>query len=114
MDNKGYFGKTKENEIVEFNNGDYMLMIARFRRINWSASKKDAQYQYFFYAIDKRLNTWERDTLDTIVREIAFESYEVLTDNLFPILSEYILINEAIYECLKLVEKLNPIYLNKE
>ena len=43
-----------------------------------------------------------------------FSTYEDLMQNLDAILSEYIMVDDAIFDCLKQVEELNPIYVNKE
>jgi len=95
-----------ENEIVEFHHEDYQFMITRFKRINWKQYKGFAQYQYFLFVLDKRLAN--------IIKDKVFATFEDLTQNIEAVLSEYILDDAAILECLKLVEKLNPIYLDKD
>lgn len=109
--------KTMENEIVEFHHDDYQFIITRFKRINWKQYKGFAQYQYFLFVFDKRLakvNNGDSITevFNTEVRDNVFETFESLKQNLDVILSEYILNYDAIYRCLKVVEKLNPIYLD--
>lgn len=109
--------KTMENEIVEFHHEDYQFIITRFKRINWKQYKGFAQYQYFLFVFDKRLAKVIKedsitDVFNTEIRDNVFETFEHLTQNLDAILSEYILDDDAIFECLKVVEKLNPIYLD--
>lgn len=109
--------KTMENEIVEFNHEDYQFIITRFKRINWKQYKGFSQYQYFLFVFDKRLakvNNGDSITevFNTEIRDNVFETFESLKQNLDVILSEYILNDDAIFRCLKVVEKLNPIYLD--
>lgn len=109
--------KTMENEIVEFNHEDYQFIITRFKRINWKQYKGFAQYQYFLFVFDKRLakvinEDSITDIFNTEIRDGVFETFENLKQNIDAILSEYILDDDAIFECLKVVEKLNPIYLD--
>lgn len=109
--------QTRENEIIEFHHGDFLFMITRFKRINWKEYKGFEQYQYFLYAFDKRLEipvreTSTKDVFATVVREGVYPTFENLMLNLDAILSEYILVDDSIFECLKRVEKLNPIYLD--
>ncbi|GGJ55456.1 hypothetical protein [Virgibacillus salexigens] len=111
--------KTRENEIVEYRHENFLFMITRFKRINWKEYKGFAQYQYFFYAFDKSLEIAGQqcsntDVLNTIVRENMYPTFENLVQNLDAILSEYILVDDAIFDCLKQVEKLNPIYLDND
>lgn len=117
MHHTNHSRKTKENEIVEFCHEDFLFMITRFKRINWKEYKGFAQYQYFLYAFDKRLEITDQqnsttDVFDTIVREIVYPTFENLMQNLDALLSEYILVDDAIFDCLERVEKLNPIYLD--
>lgn len=119
MHHTNHSRKTKENEIVEYRHENFLFMITRFKRINWKEYKGFAQYQYFLYAIDKGLEiavqeTSTTDVFDAIVREHVYPTFENLIQNLDAILSEYILVDDAIFACLKLVEKLNPIYVDKE
>ncbi|RSK36623.1 hypothetical protein [Bhargavaea beijingensis] len=107
--------KTMENEIVDHE--DYQFIITRFKRINWKQYKGFAQYQYFLFVFDKRLAKVIKDdsitdVFNTEIRDNVFETFEHLKQNLDAILSEYILDDDAIFECLKVVEKLNPIYLD--
>lgn len=109
--------KTMENEIVEFHHEDYQFIITRFKRINWKQYKGFAQYQYFLFVFDKRLakvinEDSITDIFNTEIRDGVFETFENLKQNIDAILSEYILDDDAIFECLKVVEKLNPIYLD--
>lgn len=117
MHHTNHSRKTKENEIVEFCHENFLFMITRFKRINWKEYKGFAQYQYFLYAFDKRLEITDQqnsttDVFDTIVREIVYPTFENLMQNLDALLSEYILVDDAIFDCLERVEKLNPIYLD--
>lgn len=110
--------KTMENEIVEFHHEDYQFIITRFKRINWKQYKGFAQYQYFLFVFDKRLakvinGDSITEVFNTEIRDNVFETFESLKQNLDAILSEYILDDDAIFECLRRVEKLNPIYLDK-
>lgn len=110
--------KTMENEIVEFHHENYQFIITRFKRINWKQYKGFAQYQYFLFVFDKRLAkvNKEEDSIsevfNTEIRDNVFETFENLKRNIVAILSEYILDDYAILECLKVVEKLNPVYLD--
>lgn len=111
--------KAMENEIVEFHHEDYQFIITRFKRINWKQYKGFAQYQYFLFLFDKRLGeVINEDSItevfNTEIRDGVFETFENLKQNIDAILSEYILDDDAIFECLKVVEKLNPIYLEKD
>jgi hypothetical protein len=111
--------KPMENEIVEFHHEDYQFIITRFKRINWKQYKGFAQYQYFLFVFDKRLAKINKENslievFNTEIRDNVFATFEYLTKNLDAVLSEYILGDTAIFECLKLVEKLNPIYLDKD
>ena len=111
-------GKTKENEIVVFRHEDFLFMITRFKRINWEQYNVFAQYQYFLYIFDKQLdminqNNLLNDVFNTKIRNNVFATFEDLKQSLDAILSEYILVDDAIFDCLKQVEKLNPIYLDK-
>gem|GEM_PF-4657806 len=106
MQQTNHSRKPMENEIVEFHHEDYQFMITRFKRINWKQYKGFAQYQYFLFVLDKRLAN--------IIKDKVFATFEDLTQNIEAVLSEYILDDAAILECLKLVEKLNPIYLDKD
>lgn len=110
--------KDKDNEIVEFQYGKFFFMITRFKRINWKEYEGYAQYQYFLYTFDKRLKIIDSETttdvFGALVIENVYPTFETLTDTLDAILSEYILVDDAIFNCLKQVEKLNPIYLGKE
>ena len=67
---------------------------------------------------DKRLAKVNEDSItdvfNTEIRDGVFETFENLKQNIDAILSEYILDEDAIFECLKVVEKLNPIYLEKD
>lgn len=107
-----------ENEIVEFHHEDYQFIITRFKRINWKQYKGLAQYQYFLFVFDKRLaKVINEDSItevfNTEIRDGVFETFGNLKQNIDAILSEYILDDDAILECLKVVEKLNPIHLDK-
>lgn len=110
--------KTTENEIVEFHHDNYQFIITRFKRINWRQYKGFAQYQYFLFVFDKRLAkvNKEEDSIsevfNTEIRDNVFETFENLKRNIVAILREYILDDYAILECLKVVEKLNPVYLD--
>lgn len=109
--------KAMENEIVEFHHEYYQFIITRFKRINWKQYKGFAQYQYFLFVFDKRLakvinEDSITDVFNTEIRDGVFETFENLKQNIDAILSEYILDDDAIFECLKVVEKLNPIYLD--
>ncbi|QJX64610.1 hypothetical protein HLK66_25120 [Niallia circulans] len=109
--------KAMENEIVEFHHEDFQFIITRFKRINWKQYKGFAQYQYFLFVFDKRLAKVIKedsitDVFNTEIRDNVFETLEHLKQNLDAILSEYILDDDAIFECFKVVEKLNPIYLD--
>jgi hypothetical protein len=111
--------KTMENEIVEFHHEDYQFIITRFKRINWKQNKGFAQYQYFLFVFDKRLAKINQENslievFNTEIRDIAFATFEDLTQNIDAVLSEYVLVDDVIFECLKQVEKLNPIYLDKD
>ncbi len=111
--------KLMENEIVEFHHEDYQFIITRFKKINWKQYKGIAQYQYFLFVFDKRLAKVNKENslpevFNTEIRDNVFETFENLKQNIDTILSEYILVDDAIFECLKLVEKLNPIYLEKD
>lgn len=111
--------KPMENEIVEFHYEDYQFIITRFKRINWKKYEGFAQYQYFLFVFDKRLAKINQENslievINTEIRDNVFATFEDLTQNIDAILSEYILGDAAIFECLKLVEKLNPIYLDKD
>lgn len=108
-----------ENEIIEFYYEDYQFIITRFKRINWKQYEGFAQYQYFLFVFDKRLAKINQENslievFNTEIRDIAFATFEDLTQNIDAVLSEYILVENAIFECLKQVEKLNPIYLDKD
>jgi hypothetical protein len=110
--------KTTENEIVEFHHDNYQFIITCFKRINWRQYKGFAQYQYFLFVFDKRLAkvNKEEDSIsevfNTEIRDNVFETFENLKRNIVAILREYILDDYAILECLKVVEKLNPVYLD--
>jgi|SRR5699024_3830443 len=109
--------KAMENEIVEFHHEDFQFIITRFKRINWKQYKGFVQYQYFLFVFDKRLAKVIKedsitDVFNTEIRDNVFETFEHLKQNLDAILSEYILDDDAIFECLTVVEKLNPIYLD--
>lgn len=111
--------KTKENEIGEFRHENFLFMITRFKRINWKQYKGFAQYQYFLFVLEKSLEMVNKensltDVFYTEVRDSVFATFEDLTQNIDAILSEYILVDNAIFDCLKLLEKLNPIYLDKD
>lgn len=111
--------KPMENEIIEFYYEDYQFIITRFKRINWKQYEGFAQYQYFLFVFDKRLAKINQENslievFNTEIRDIAFATFEDLTQNIDAVLSEYILVENAIFECLKQVEKLNPIYLDKD
>lgn len=111
--------KTMENEIVEFHHEDYQFIFTRFKKINWKQYKGFAQYQYFLFVFDKRLAKVNKEdslteVFNTEIRDNVFETFENLKQNIDAILSEYILDDDAIFECLKVVEKLNPIYLGKD
>lgn len=111
--------KPMEDEIVEFHYEDYQFIITRFKRINWKKYEGFAQYQYFLFVFDKRLAKINQEkslieVFNTEIRDNVFATFENLTQNIDAILSEYILGDAAIFECLKQVEKLNPIYLDKD
>ncbi len=111
--------KTMENEIVEFHHEDYQFIITRFKRINWKQYKGFSRYQYFLFVFDKRLAKIDKENslievFNTEISDNVFATFEDLTQNIDAVLSEYILGDAAIFECLKLVEKLNPIYLDKD
>jgi hypothetical protein len=119
MHHKNCSRKTQENEIVEFRHESFLFMITRFKRINWKEYEGDAQYQYFLYVFDKRLEIVDKETsftdaFDTMVRDNVFATFENLNRSLDAILSEYILVDDAIFDCLKQVEKLDPIHVDKE
>jgi hypothetical protein len=119
MHHTNHSRKIMENEIVEYRHENFLFMITRFQRINWKEYKGFAQYQYFFYVFDKSLKTAGQqcsntDVLNTIVIENMYPTFENLIQNLDAILCEYILVDDAIFDCLKQVEKLNPIYVDKE
>lgn len=101
--------KTMENEIVEFRHENFLFMITRFKRINWKQYRGFAQYQYFLFVFDKRLEVVNKE-----VRDNVFATFEDLKRNINAILSEFIIVEDAVCECLKLVENLNPMYLNKD
>lgn len=98
-----------ENEIVEFRHENFLFMITRFKRINWKQYRGFAQYQYFLFVFDKRLEVVNKE-----VRDNVFATFEDLKRNINAILSEFIIVEDAVCECLKLVENLNPMYLNKD
>ncbi|WP_096186337.1 hypothetical protein [Evansella halocellulosilytica] len=119
MQQTNHSRKLMENEIVEFHHEDYQFIITRFKKINWKQYKGIAQYQYFLFVFDKRLAKVNKENslpevFNTEIRDNVFETFENLKQNIDTILSEYILVDDAIFECLKLVEKLNPIYLEKD
>ncbi|MFT4413445.1 hypothetical protein [Bacillus sp. UMB0728] len=119
MQQTNHSRKVMENEIVEFHHEDYQFIITRFRKINWKQYKGFAQYQYFLFVFDKRLAKVNKEdslteVFNTEIRDNVFETFENLTQNIDAILSEYILDEDAILECLNVVEKLNPIYLDKD
>ncbi|WP_243292792.1 hypothetical protein [Bacillus sp. FJAT-47783] len=120
MKRTNHLRKTKENVIVEFHHENFLFMITRFKRINWQQYKGFTQYQYFLFVFDKRLemvnkeNSLTTDVFNTKVRGNVYATFEDLKQNIDAILSEYILVDDEIFECLKLVGKLNPIYLNKD
>ncbi|MFY3791446.1 hypothetical protein ACOQFO_07090 [Ureibacillus sp. MALMAid1270] len=119
MQRTNHSRKTMENEIVEFHHEDYQFIITRFKKINWKQYKGFAQYQYFLFVFDKRLAKVNKEeslteVFNTEIRDNVFETFENLKQNIDAILSEYILDDDAIFECLKVVEKLNPIYLDKD
>ncbi|GAE27472.1 hypothetical protein JCM9140_3620 [Halalkalibacter wakoensis JCM 9140] len=108
-----------ENEIVEFHYEDYQFVITRFKRINWKQYEVFAQFQYFLFLFGKRLAKINKENslievFNTEIRDLVFATFEDLTLNIDSVLSEYILVDDAIFECLKQVEKLNPIYLDKD
>lgn len=106
--------KSNENKIVEFHFEKFLFMITRFKRINWKEYKGAAQYQYFLYIFDKRLELTDEEVFNSIIRENVYPTFESLIDILDAILSEFILVEDAIFDCLKQVEELDPIYLDKE
>ncbi|MFC4558393.1 hypothetical protein ACFO3D_09230 [Virgibacillus kekensis] len=119
MQRTNHSRKTMENEIVEFRHEDYQFIITRFKKINWMQYKGFAQYQYFLFVFNKRLAKINKENslvevFNTEIRDSVFATFEDLTQNIDAVLSEYILGDAAIFECLKLVEKLNPIYLDKD
>ena len=106
----------KENEIVEFSHENFLFMITRFKRINWKEYTGFFQYQYFLYIFDKRLENKAQDTSTTgafniVVRENVYSTFEILMQNLDAILSEFILVDDEIFDCLIRVERLDPIYM---
>src|SRR5690625_3656226 len=108
--------KTKENEIVEFSHENFLFMITRFKRINWKEYTGFFQYQYFLYVFDKRLENKAQDTSTTgafniVVRKNVYSTFEILMQNLDAILSEFILVDDEIFDCLIRVERLDPIYM---
>jgi len=108
--------KMKENEIVEFSHENFLFMITRFKRINWKEYTGFFQYQYFLYIFDKRLENKAQDTSTTgafniVVRENVYSTFEILMQNLDAILSEFILVDDEIFDCLIRVERLDPIYM---
>ncbi|WP_156289892.1 hypothetical protein [Oceanobacillus salinisoli] len=119
MKRNNHSRKTNENEIVEFRYENFLFMITRFKRINWKQYKGFSQYQYFLFIFDKKLERVNNensltDVFDTKVRDNVFLTFEDLKHRIDAILSEYILVDDAIFECLRQVEKLNPIYLEKD
>ncbi|MEQ6376359.1 hypothetical protein RZN25_05900 [Bacillaceae bacterium S4-13-56] len=111
--------ETNENGIVEFHHESFLFMITRFKRVNWKQYEGFAQYQYFLFVFDKRLEMTNKqnsltDVFSTKVRDNVFATFEDLKQNIDAILSEYILVDDAIFACLKLVGKLNPNYLYKD
>lgn len=119
MQRTNHSRKTKENEIVEFRHENFLFMITRFKRINWKQYKGFAQYQYFLFVLDKKLEMVNKensltDVFYAVVRDNVFATFEDLTHNIDAILSEYILVDNAIFDCLILLEKLNPNYLDKD
>ncbi len=119
MQQTNHSRKPMENEIVKFNYEDYQFIITRFKKINWDQYKGDAQYQYFLFVFDKRLESIKKENslvevFNTEIRDNVFETFEDLTQNIDAVLGEYILNEVTVSECLKLVEELNPIYLEKD
>lgn len=119
MQRTNHSRKPMENEIVEFHYEDYQFVITRFKRINWKQYEGFAQYQYFLFVFDKRLARVNKENsltevFNTEIRDNIFETFENLKQKIDAILSEYILDDNAIFECLKVVEKLNPIYLDRD
>ncbi|GLB61776.1 MULTISPECIES: hypothetical protein [Bacillaceae] len=119
MQQTNHSRKPMENEIVEFHHEDYQFIITRFKKINWKQYKGFAQYQYFLFVFDKRLAKVNKENsltevFNTEIRDNVFATFEGLKQNIDAILSEYILVDDAIFECLKLAEKLNPIYLKED
>jgi hypothetical protein len=105
--------KGTESKFIEFRNKENNFLFTRFERIPLEARQEEEKYLYFVYIFRKKYKINSKTMkksgdYNIICFNKVYHTFSDMVKNLDAILSEYLLNEEDIFECLKLVEELNP------
>ncbi|MBZ9537078.1 hypothetical protein KGR20_23240 [Cytobacillus oceanisediminis] len=103
----------KPRDHFEFRDCEYVFIVARFENLKSISSYNNEDYSYFIYIFKQEHKLVDKNTMETKAFNVlcfhhVYQNFDYLTRNILPVVKEYILDKELLFDFIQHLVELDP------
>lgn len=95
----------KRKDYFEFRDSEYVFIVAKFESFNFASKYYNEDFRYFLYIFKQKHK-------NVLCFRHLYQNYDELAKNALPVIKEYILDTEVLFDFIQKIMELDPELIN--